>query len=135
MQLQRVVTPCEFAMERYRNIAMWRNLWTILLFVFGATVILFLCACIVLFLRQSWLPGAIATLGTMINGVGVSWVLSRRTDAVREEEEAYNDVQSRCSPSATPPGAAGASPAGAGGDPLAEIDRLRRKQTLFLNVR
>jgi len=80
------VSPCEFAIERYRNIAKWRNMWTILLFIFGATVIVFLCGSILLFIMQSFLPGAISTLGTIVNGVGVSWVLNRRTDAVKEEE-------------------------------------------------
>jgi hypothetical protein len=33
--------PCTVAVERYKTIAKWRNLWTILLFVFGSTVIVF----------------------------------------------------------------------------------------------
>lgn len=115
------VSPCEFAIERYRNIAKWRNMWTILLFIFGATVIIFLCGSILLFIRESWLPGAIATLGTIVNGVGVSWVLSRRTDAVKEEEEAYQDVQSKC-----PAAQASMAP---------QIQALQSRQKLFMNIR
>jgi len=115
------VSACEFAIERYRNIAKWRNMWTILLFVFGATVIIFLCGSILLFIRQSFLPGAISTLGTIVNGVGVSWVLSRRTDAVKEEEESYKDVQSKC------PAAPNAI--------AAQIQALNSRQKLFMNVR
>lgn len=116
-----VVSPCEFAIERYRNIAKWRNMWTILLFIFGSTVILFLCGSILLFIRQNWLPGAISTLGTIVNGVGVSWVLSRRTEAVKEEEEAYKDVQSKC------PGASSAV--------TTQIRELQNRQKLIRNFR
>lgn len=115
------VSPCEFAIERYRNIAKWRNMWTILLFIFGATVILFLCGSILLFIRESFLPGAISALGTIVNGVGVSWVLSRRTDAVKEEEEAYSDVQSKC-----PVASAAMAP---------QIQALQNRQKLFMNIR
>ena len=94
----RAVSGCDFAMERYRNIAKWRNMWTVLLFIFGSTVIIFLCGSILLFIRQSWLPGTISTLGTIVNGVGVSWVVTRRNEAVKEEEDAYKDVQAQCGP-------------------------------------
>jgi hypothetical protein len=90
------ISPCDFAVERYRNIARWRDHWTTLLFVFGTTVILFLCASILLFIGSNWLPGAVSTLGTIVNGAAVTWVLSRRNEAVREEEEAYKDVEAKC---------------------------------------
>lgn len=91
-----VISPCEFSMERYKNIAKWRNMWTILLFVFGTTVIVFLSGSIFLFINKGWLPGAIATLGTVVNGVGVSWVVTRRNEAVQEEGQAYQDVRAVC---------------------------------------
>ena len=111
------VSLCDFAKERYYNIARWRNMWTILLFVFGATVIVFLCGAILLFIRQSWLPGALSTLGTIVNGVGVRWVVTRRNEAVGEEAAAYNDVTARCD------GAAGFKAA------------IETKQALFRGVR
>jgi hypothetical protein len=76
------ITPCEFARERYYNRALWRNLWTILLFVFGSVVVLFFVAAIVLFIRQNWVPGALATVGTIVQGAAIKWVVDRRTDAV-----------------------------------------------------
>lgn len=90
------VSPCSIAFERYQNLARWRNLWTILLFVFGTTVILFLVGTIFLFMRQDWVPGVVSTLGTIANGFGVSWVVTRRNEAVQEEEAAYEDVKVVC---------------------------------------
>jgi hypothetical protein len=87
---------CAFAVERYKSIAKWRTLWTILLFIFGSTVIIFLCGAVLLFIRESWLPAALSTFGTVAQSFGVRWVLARRSDAVAEEAEAYEDVQSEC---------------------------------------
>jgi uncharacterized membrane protein YcjF (UPF0283 family) len=92
----RVITPCEYARERHRNIAMWRNLWTILLFAFGAAVVVFLVLATVLFIRQDWLPAAFTTLGALVEGPVIKWVAGRRAEAVKEEEEAYNDVKKEC---------------------------------------
>jgi len=91
-----VQTPCEYARERHRNMARWRDLWTILLFILGAAVILFLVAAIFLFIRSEWLPGALTTLGTIVTGAGANWVRERRIDAVKEEEAAYADVGAKC---------------------------------------
>jgi len=96
------VSPCEYAIERHRNIAKWRNLWTILLFIFGCTVVIFLVAAILLFIRQDWLPGALSTLGTIVNGVGIKWIYERRMEAVKEEEEAYKDVEEKCAKGISP---------------------------------
>jgi len=91
-----VVTPCEYARERHRNILMWRNLWTILLFAFGTAVIVFAVLAIALFIREEWLIGAIMALGTLVQGAAIKWVVDRRADAVREEEFAYQDVAAKC---------------------------------------
>jgi hypothetical protein len=75
---------------------MWRNLWSILQFVFGSVIVLFLIAVIFFFIRQDWLPGALGTLGTIVQGVGIKWVSDRRREAVEEEEQAYRDVEAKC---------------------------------------
>ena len=95
--MENSVTPCEYARQRHSDLARWRNLWTILLFVFGSSLILFLSIAVLFFLRQSWLPGALSTLGTLVGGVSVKWVLDRRGEAVTEEEAAYKDVEAKCS--------------------------------------
>jgi|SRR5713226_7010609 len=107
-----IMTPCEYARERHRTIAMWRNLWTILLFAFGASVVVFLVLSVVFFLRQDWLPGALTTLGTIVEGAGIKWVANRRAEAVKEEEEAYKDVAEKCKDTSA-------------------ADRIRSKQALF----
>jgi MFS superfamily sulfate permease-like transporter len=88
---------CQLALERYRNFARWRNLWTILLFVLGASVVLSLLAAIFLFIRAEWLPVALSTLGTIVTGLAAKWVMDRRVEAVREEQVAYEDAQKSCS--------------------------------------
>lgn len=91
------LTPqCELAVNHWKNLAMWRNLWTILLFIFGAAVVLFLCAVIILFIKESWVGGAVTTVGTIASGTAMNWVVSRRSEAVKEETEAYKDVESQC---------------------------------------
>ena len=91
-----VITLREYARERHRNILMWRNLWTILLFAFGSAVIIFAVLAIALFIRQEWLAAAIMALGTLAQGAAIKWVVDRRVDAVREEEVAYQDVAAKC---------------------------------------
>jgi hypothetical protein len=93
------IGPCEYARERHRNIARWRNLWTILLFIFGSAVVLFLTVAVLAFWKQAILAGALSTLSTIVGGVAIKWVKDRRTDAVTEEQAAYEDVVARCGPS------------------------------------
>jgi uncharacterized membrane protein YcjF (UPF0283 family) len=113
---EEVVTPCEYARERHRNILMWRNLWTILLFAFGTAVIVFAVLAVALFLRQEWLAGAIMALGTLAQGAAIKWVVDRRVDAVQEEELAYQDVAAKCQDTEA-------------------ADRLREKQNLIGGIR
>jgi hypothetical protein len=95
--LANTVTPqCENSLERWKNLAKWRNLWTILLFVFGSTIVLFLCVAILLFIKQSWVGGAVTSGGTIASGTAISWVVSRRNESVTEEIDAYKDVENKC---------------------------------------
>lgn len=87
---------CRLAIERYRNFARWRNLWSILLFVLGASVVLFLLAAIFLLIREEWLPVALTTLGSIVSGVASKWVIDRRTESVKEEQNAFEAAQKYC---------------------------------------
>lgn len=87
---------CKIAQQRHRNAALWLTLWNILIWVFGAAVVIFLVIAILFFLRQEWLPAAITMLGTIVEGVAIKWVLDRRSDAKEEEEEAYKEVEDSC---------------------------------------
>ena len=49
------------------------------------------------FLRQDWLPGALTTVCTIAEGMGIRWVMTRCTEAKEEEENAYQDVKEVCS--------------------------------------
>ncbi len=66
---------------------------------------------IVLFVRAGWFQGVLATVGSVVDGVAVKWVVARRSDAVAEEKEAYADVKNACGNTAA-------------------VDRLRAKWTL-----
>jgi len=90
------ITECEYARNRHLGLALWRNLWTILLFVFGCAVVVFLVVAILLFIREDWLPGALSTLGTIVTGASVGWIVTRRSEAVQEEEKAYQQVVDVC---------------------------------------
>jgi hypothetical protein len=91
------MTPqCRFVFERWKNMALWRNLWTILLFIFAVAVVIFLCLSILLFIRQTWVEGAITTVGTVTSGAAINWVVSRRSEAVQEEKAASDEVTKIC---------------------------------------
>jgi hypothetical protein len=91
-----LTSVCETAYRRWQNAALWLNLWSILLFIFGTTVVIFLVASILLFIRQDWLPGALTTLGTIVQGVGVKWVVDRRAIAKSEEITLYDEYKNSC---------------------------------------
>jgi uncharacterized membrane protein YcjF (UPF0283 family) len=90
------MTPCEFALFRYRMLALWRNLWSILLFAFAVAIVLFSIVAILFFLRSDWLTGAVNAVGSVASGLGMSWVVARRSQAVEEERDAANDVYTHC---------------------------------------
>ena len=89
-------TSCDFARMNYQDVLKWRNLWTILLYGFGVTVVLFSVAAILLFIRSTWLPGALTTLGTIVSGTGITWVVNQRKTAVAEEKEAFRRLNEEC---------------------------------------
>lgn len=92
------VTPCDFAKLHYLNARRWLNLWSILVYVFGVTVVLFLVAATLLFIRSTWLPGALTTLGTIVSSIGITWVVNQRATAVKEEKEAFVRLKKECCP-------------------------------------
>lgn len=91
-------TPCDFAKMAYLEAARWRNLWTILVYAFGVTLVLFAIAAILLFIRSTWLPAALTTLGTIVSGAGISWVVNQRTISVAEQAAAFKQLKRECGP-------------------------------------
>ncbi len=90
--------PCEYAKQRYQNFAKWLNLWKVLLFAFGTTVVIFCILAIILFINASWLPGALSVLGTLVNGLGIGWVVTQRNKAADEERDAFDVLTKACAP-------------------------------------
>jgi hypothetical protein len=78
---------------RYRNALLWRNLWSILLFIFGASLILFALVTILFLIRQDWIPSALTVIGTIVEGAGTAWVVSRRNESVTEEKDALEEAK------------------------------------------
>jgi hypothetical protein len=89
---------CDIAKQRYYDCLRWLNLWKLLLFVFGATIVIFSIVVIILFITASWLPLALSVLGTVVNGVGIGWVVRQRNKAADEEREAFDRLTQECAP-------------------------------------
>ena len=87
---------CDIAQDRHRGAVIWRNLWTLLLWIVGLSVVIFLVMAVLYLIQEDWLPAALLTLGSIAEGLGLKWVTDRRTDAAREEEEMYKDVEVAC---------------------------------------
>ena len=85
-----------FLFARWKDLARWRNLWSILIFLLGTAFSIFLIAAVFLFIRESWIPSVLSTLGTIVNGVAVGWILARRNQAVEEETEAKKELIQNC---------------------------------------
>lgn len=88
--------PCQYARDRHKNFLLWRNLWTVLLFSFGATVVATLVITIAFGRDGKLLEAAASTLGAVAGGVAIKWVVDRRADAKAEEEESWKDVKDAC---------------------------------------
>ena len=122
--------PCDFLFDRWKNLALWRNLWTILIFLLGSAFTIFLIGAVMLFIRASWIAGALATLGTIVNGVAVGWILARRNQAVTEETEAKEELIKHCAP----PMAVKATEGGSGSQ-FFQMEDVERRLRLFGRIR
>ena len=122
--------PCLVAMDRYLDRRRWLNRWRVLLYIFGTVIILFFVVSIVFFIRETWLPGAASLVASIASGAGVSWVLARRTDAEKEERDAYNEFNAQCGGKKTLIGPNGAPTR------VPSVEELQRKawRTLFDRV-
>lgn len=90
--------PCDIAKQRYYDCLRWLNLWKLLLFAFGVTIVIFSIVAIILFINANWLPLALSVLGTVVNGVGIGWVVNQRNKAADEEREAFERLTEECAP-------------------------------------
>ena len=87
---------CEFAKHRYNGIARWRFLWTLLIFIFGAFLVVIVAGALVLALASEPTAAIITAIGGVVDGAGVLFLISRRKESKQEEEAAYRDVKAMC---------------------------------------
>jgi hypothetical protein len=95
-------SPCGFAKQHYLSTARWLNLWNFLLFSFGSAVVLFLVTSILLFIRATWLPGAVTTVGTIASSAGMAWVVNQQTKAAADESAAFARLNQACGQQGSP---------------------------------
>lgn len=81
----------DLADDRYRSLQRWRERWTLLIYILGVATTVFLIAAISLFINESWLPGALSTVASILSGAAVAWLLERRREAVAEEDQANQE--------------------------------------------
>lgn len=87
---------CAVAMDRHHGIALWRNLFTALIFAVAVVMAVTVGAAIVLALDENWVPAAIAAAGAAAEGKPLKWVLDRHGEAVKAEDEAFKQVREAC---------------------------------------
>ena len=46
----------------------------------------------IFFIRESWLPGPVIVLGSLVSGGAMGWVKLRKDEAVREEQDALAPI-------------------------------------------
>ena len=87
---------CAIATDRYHRIALWRQLFTVLIFLVATAIVVFLVLCIVFATNKEWAATTATGLGTVASGVPLRWVLARRRDAVKEEQKAFDEAKTAC---------------------------------------
>lgn len=87
---------CAIATDRYHRIGLWRQLFTVLIFVVAVVMVVFIVLCIVFATNKEWAASTGTGLGTVASGLPLRWVLKRRREAAQEEEKAFQEVQEAC---------------------------------------
>lgn len=87
---------CAIATDRYHRIALWRQLFTVLIFVVAVVITVFLVLTIVFATNKEWAATMATGLGTLVSGVPLRWVLKRRGEAKTEEEKAFAEFKEAC---------------------------------------
>ena len=87
---------CAIATERYHRIALWRQLFTLLIFVVAVMMVVFIVLGVVFATNKEWAATTASALGATAGGVPLRWVLKRRREAVAEEQKAFTEVGEAC---------------------------------------
>jgi len=87
---------CDIAIEKHKNAVQWWNLWNILLYIFGAFLILFLIYLIVYLIQSNTINAVLGVLATIVDGVVLKWVVDQRNDAKQAEKDAFGEIEEHC---------------------------------------
>ncbi len=127
-------TPCDFAKVRYVQIGLLRKTWSWLLLIIGASLGIFLVLAILLFIRSSWLPGAVTMLGTIVTGPAMKWINDQKNAAVEEDKEAFADLERTCGPAFFNPPPSAPKKGGSGAGPVISFTPLAGIEDLTSRV-
>lgn len=79
--------------RRQKSLHTWRQLWNFLVFIIGIILTGFLSFAIISAVNGSWIESGMSTLGTIVSGTAMNWLLKRRNEAAHEEEQGYLDYR------------------------------------------
>jgi archaellum biogenesis protein FlaJ (TadC family) len=87
---------CAIATDRYHRIAMWRQLFTALIFSVAVVMAVLVVLCIVFATNKEWAGATATALGTAANGIALKWVLARYKEATSAETKAFKETADAC---------------------------------------
>lgn len=91
-------SKCEFEQQRYRQTALFRALYTWLVFAFTVVLTGILILGLVFLWHKKWVEGIVTGTTSLVGGGGVKFLLDRRAEAVTEEREQAQRVRDACDP-------------------------------------
>jgi hypothetical protein len=91
-------SKCEFEQQRYRQTALFRALYTWLVFAFTVVLTGILILALVFIWHKKWFEGAVTGTTSIVGGGGIKFLLDRRAEAVTEEKEQAQRVRDACDP-------------------------------------
>jgi hypothetical protein len=87
---------CEAAKQHLQSVLLFWNLYTALLFIFAVGLVIFLIYVIVVLIREDVVQSILGTLGTIVDGVALKWVVDRKKDINEELEKAKQWLDANC---------------------------------------
>ncbi len=89
-------SKCEFEQQRYRQTALFRALYTWLVFAFTVVLTGILILGLVFLWHKKWIEGVVTGTTSIVGGSGIKFLLDRRAEAVTEENEQAARVRAAC---------------------------------------
>jgi hypothetical protein len=92
---------CEIAKSRWRQAALFRFLYGMLIFVLSLVFLAVIILVISLFVTSRSVEAIVTGAGGIVDGVIVGFLLARRNEAVAEETAAFEAMSRACPPDLT----------------------------------